>query len=107
MDILNSLNAQGRTIVMVPHDPVVARRASRVIRFLDGRIASDERNGHDRQPVVTQDDQPVEIETNGTQPEEAHDTSPEETHDALPVETETHNYTSPHHRPSNEVQNAL
>jgi putative ABC transport system ATP-binding protein len=54
MDILNSLNSQGRTIVMVTHDPIVARRASRVIRFLDGRLASDERNGHDRHAVEAQ-----------------------------------------------------
>jgi putative ABC transport system ATP-binding protein len=46
MGILNTLNAQGRTIVMVTHDAAVARWASRVIRFLDGKIASDERNGH-------------------------------------------------------------
>ncbi len=49
MGILNTLNAQGRTIVMVTHDAEVARWASRVIRFLDGKIASDERNGHDYQ----------------------------------------------------------
>jgi putative ABC transport system ATP-binding protein len=55
MDILHSLNDQGRTIVMVTHDPLVARRATRIIRFLDGRLASDERNGHDRQPVGVQD----------------------------------------------------
>ena len=45
MDILHALNAQGRTIVMVTHDPLVAQHATRIIRFLDGRIASDERNG--------------------------------------------------------------
>ncbi len=52
MGILNTLNSQGRTIVMVTHDAEVARWASRVIRFLDGKIASDERNGHDRQPAA-------------------------------------------------------
>jgi len=52
MGILNTLNAQGRTIVMVTHDAEVARWASRVIRFLDGKIASDERNGHDIRGVA-------------------------------------------------------
>jgi putative ABC transport system ATP-binding protein len=46
MTILSRLNAEGRTIVMVTHDPAVAKHAGRVIRFSDGHIDSDERNGH-------------------------------------------------------------
>jgi putative ABC transport system ATP-binding protein len=48
MSILNELNNQGRTIVMVTHDPVVAKRARRIVRFIDGKIDSDERNGEKR-----------------------------------------------------------
>ncbi len=39
LDLLGALNAQGRTLLVVTHDPVVARRADRVIVMRDGRIA--------------------------------------------------------------------
>ena len=39
---LVELNAEGRTIVVITHDPEVARCAKRVIRISDGRITSDE-----------------------------------------------------------------
>jgi putative ABC transport system ATP-binding protein len=42
MGLLSDLNQQGRTILMVTHDPRGARGATRTIRFLDGRVASDE-----------------------------------------------------------------
>jgi putative ABC transport system ATP-binding protein len=38
MDLFQRLNEYGKTIVIVTHDPQVAQRASRVIRFLDGRV---------------------------------------------------------------------
>lgn len=41
--LLQSLNAQGRTIVIVTHDEEVARHAGRVLRFRDGRLVADER----------------------------------------------------------------
>ena len=40
MTILAELNTKdGRTIVMVTHDPVCARRAQRVLHLVDGRVA--------------------------------------------------------------------
>lgn len=46
MELLSRLNRdQGITIVMVTHEPDMAAYSKRVIRFLDGRVASDERNG--------------------------------------------------------------
>jgi ABC-type lipoprotein export system ATPase subunit len=33
------------TVVVVTHDPQIAAYAERVVRFQDGRIISDERNG--------------------------------------------------------------
>ena len=42
MSLLVDLNtSQGITVLMVTHEPDMARRARRVVEFLDGRIASD------------------------------------------------------------------
>ncbi|WP_371345120.1 MacB family efflux pump subunit [Ancylobacter sp. IITR112] len=41
--ILDELNAEGRTVVLVTHDPAVAARASRIIEIDDGRIVGDRR----------------------------------------------------------------
>jgi putative ABC transport system ATP-binding protein len=39
MGILTTLHKQGRTIIMVTHDPAIARYASRTITMQDGRVA--------------------------------------------------------------------
>jgi putative ABC transport system ATP-binding protein len=44
MDMLTSLNAGGKTIIMVTHENDIAAYARRVIRLRDGMIESDERN---------------------------------------------------------------
>ena len=45
MDLLTMLNRdRGITIVMVTHEPNMAAYAKRIVRFDDGRVASDERN---------------------------------------------------------------
>ena len=41
MEILLRLNAEGRTIIMVTHDPEIAREAKRKIYMKDGLIAGD------------------------------------------------------------------
>ena len=42
--ILDELNAEGRTVIIVTHDPKVAARAHRVIEIADGRIVADRGN---------------------------------------------------------------
>lgn len=51
MAVLSDLHAQGRTIVMVTHDPEIAAYAGRIIHFLDGHIEIDQQNGHSSEPV--------------------------------------------------------
>jgi len=41
MKIMNHLNREGRTIIMVTHNPEITENCSRVIRLRDGRIAED------------------------------------------------------------------
>ena len=49
MKLLRELNQQGRTIVLITHEPDIAAFAQRVVRLRDGVIVSDE-----RQPVATE-----------------------------------------------------
>ena len=47
MRLLWGLNSEhGITVVMVTHEPDMAAYAKRVVRFIDGRFESDERNPH-------------------------------------------------------------
>jgi len=45
LDLFDELHAQGRTIILVTHDPQVASRAEWVLRVLDGKVAKIERGG--------------------------------------------------------------
>jgi len=42
MQIFQDLNDEGKTIVIVTHEPQIAQHARRIIRFHDGRVAADE-----------------------------------------------------------------
>jgi len=43
VDILERLNAEGLTLIVVTHDPDIGERARRRIRMVDGRVAADHR----------------------------------------------------------------
>ncbi|HET7479781.1 MAG TPA: ABC transporter ATP-binding protein [Rubrobacteraceae bacterium] len=45
LDLFGELNAGGVTLIVVTHDPEVARRADRTVEIRDGRVFSDERSG--------------------------------------------------------------
>ena len=53
LGILQELNREGRTIVIVTHDRQVAARAQRIIEIRDGEIISDTRNGETERPAMT------------------------------------------------------
>jgi putative ABC transport system ATP-binding protein len=38
LDLLEGINANGTTIIMVTHDPELARRAHRNVHVLDGQV---------------------------------------------------------------------
>jgi putative ABC transport system ATP-binding protein len=44
MALLQELNRQGMTVVLVTHEPDIARFARRILGFRDGRVVQDERN---------------------------------------------------------------
>lgn len=58
LNLLESMHAEGRTIVLITHDPAVAQRARRRIEIRDGRILSDsgaEVGLQDSAPIYSQD----------------------------------------------------
>jgi putative ABC transport system ATP-binding protein len=44
MGLLQALNRQGMTVVLVTHEPDIARFASRILRFRDGCVVEDHAN---------------------------------------------------------------
>ena len=43
LDVLEALNRQGQTIIMVTHDPQVAASAHRIVHLTDGRVSNRKR----------------------------------------------------------------
>jgi putative ABC transport system ATP-binding protein len=44
MALLQALNRQGMTVVLVTHEPDIARFARRILAFRDGHVVQDEMN---------------------------------------------------------------
>jgi putative ABC transport system ATP-binding protein len=45
MNLLTELNSEGKTIIIVTHEPDIAEYTKRVLHFRDGKLESDERKG--------------------------------------------------------------
>ena len=43
LELFDELNAAGKTLIMVTHDPTVGERAGRIVRLRDGQLESDRR----------------------------------------------------------------
>jgi ABC-type lipoprotein export system ATPase subunit len=41
LDIFDHLRGQGRTLLVITHDPAVTQRIPRIVRIADGRIQED------------------------------------------------------------------
>ncbi len=44
LGILKNLHEEGRTIILITHDPTIASKAERIVHIMDGKIYKDERN---------------------------------------------------------------
>ena len=43
MELLEKLNSEGRTVILITHETYTAQYAERVIRLKDGKVESDEK----------------------------------------------------------------
>jgi putative ABC transport system ATP-binding protein len=62
MALLQGLNQQGMTIVLVTHELDVAAHAGRILSFRDGRVIRDERIATPRDAAATLADLPRDLE---------------------------------------------
>ncbi|MCL4152879.1 UNVERIFIED_CONTAM: hypothetical protein GTU68_001855, partial [Idotea baltica] len=42
LQIFSELNKEGKTIIMITHEPEIAKKAKRIIRISDGKVVSDQ-----------------------------------------------------------------
>jgi len=47
--LFDELHGDGQTIIVVTHEPDVARHGERIVRLKDGKIVEDQRNEPNRQ----------------------------------------------------------
>ena len=52
LEILKQLHEEGRTVIIITHDPGIAAKASRIVHIMDGQIYKDEMNtGEDESAI--------------------------------------------------------
>ena len=59
INILRKLHAEGRTIILITHDPEVAARAERIVTISDGKIVSDVKNPASEPYVMKKGETPL------------------------------------------------
>ena len=55
LELFDQLHREGQTIIIVTHEPIVARHAERILHMRDGRIISDEKTGTNRMTPASQE----------------------------------------------------
>lgn len=65
LELFEELHAQGKTIIMVTHDPGIGARCQRVVRLRDGVIESDRRNDRANDPAPKARTQPAGVGGSG------------------------------------------
>lgn len=60
--LLSSTSGNGRTLIVVTHDPNVAARCQRVVTLSDGRIVTDSAQPHPQQQAPAQPAQPQQVQ---------------------------------------------
>ena len=53
LNTFQQLNSEGRTIILITHEPYVAEHADRIIYIRDGKIITDKKNINKRAPSAT------------------------------------------------------
>ena len=66
MAILEKLNTQGHTIIVVTHDSEIAAYAHRIVHIIDGQITSDEQQHKGEENIHPQPGEPEKIASAGT-----------------------------------------
>lgn len=59
LSLFEGLNNSGRTIILITHDPSVARHAKRVVSLRDGRVIGDQRPDLTRRAVSSREETPA------------------------------------------------
>lgn len=57
MEILKTLNEEGRTVILITHDNEIAKQAKRVIKIIDGKIVHDSEAAADRERDMVENDE--------------------------------------------------
>lgn len=52
LEILKQLHEEGRTVIIITHDPGIAAKASRIVHIMDGQIYKDELNSGEDEKAI-------------------------------------------------------